>query len=124
MVTDLGQAVRWYQSVFGLVVKEKMADDTGTYRIAVLESPESNFQLELLELKDSLPRKSLLEGKPEGTQIQGLFKYGFRVTDMDAWLRHFSDLKVQVPHVWKDDVTKKRNFIISDPDGNLIQFFE
>ena len=98
-----------------------MEDPNHDYRIFILESPQ--FVLELLELKGSLTRKNLLEGKPAGTQIQGHFKIGFKVAEMNDCLKRLADLKINVPQIWTDN-TKKRNFLITDPDGNLIQFFE
>jgi hypothetical protein len=55
--------------------------------------------------------------------MQGHFKIGFRIADMDACLKHLVALKIIVPQVWTDAKTKKRNFLIKDPDGNLVQFF-
>ncbi|HEX5169912.1 MAG TPA: VOC family protein [Cyclobacteriaceae bacterium] len=122
VVTNLERSAQWYQSVFGLAVKERMNDAVGNYKIIILTSPK--LMWELLELKGSLARHALLEGKAPGTQIEGPFKTGFKVQDINQWLAHLSALKIDVPHVWTDATTGKGNFIISDPDGNLIQFFD
>ena len=99
-----------------------MKDEGTGYRVVILESP--NFSLELLQLNGSLKAKDLLKGKPEDTKIEGHFKIGFKVPDMDACLRYLKSLKIDVPRVWQDANTGKRNFLITDPDGNLLQFFE
>jgi len=122
VVSNVDSSAKWYQAVFAMTVKNKMEDTNHDYRIFILES--SQFVLELLELKGSLTRKNLLEGKPAGTQIQGHFKIGFKVAEMDDCLKRLASLKINVPQVWTDTATKKRNFLITDPDGNLIQFFE
>jgi glyoxylase I family protein len=121
IVTDIEKSSKWYQSVFGVTVKSRM-EDPKAYKVVILESP--NLVLELLELKGSVPRSEALKGKPDGTQIQGLFKIGFVVTDMDKCLQHLKSLNIDVPRVWTDQSTKKRNFLITDPDGNIIQFFD
>ena len=81
------------------------------------------FLLELIENKSTLDRKKILAGKPPETQLQGLFKIGFIVDDMDACISHLSSLKVRIDRVYKDAMGK-RNFMITDPDGNLLQFFD
>lgn len=122
VVKNLETSSAWYQSVFKMSVKNSMQDPNGTYKIAILAS--ANFELELLELKGAIRQETIKEGKPANTQIQGLFKVGFKIPNMDGWLKHLASVNVQVPQIWKDQQTQKRNFIITDPDGNLIQFFE
>jgi catechol 2,3-dioxygenase-like lactoylglutathione lyase family enzyme len=122
VVSNIDNSARWYQSVFGLTVKTKMDDPNGAYHIVILESP--TMTMELLELKGSVPRSEALKGKAKDTEIQGHFKVFFTVADMNACLKHLKDLKVDVPQVWTDGETKKRNFLVRDPDGNLVQFFE
>src|SRR5689334_20910296 len=93
VVSNVEQSSVWYKNVFSLNVKEKMNDPNNAYKIVIMESANRSMQLELLELKGSLSRKSLTEGKPPGTEIQGHFKIGFKVADIDQWLRHLSQLK-------------------------------
>ena len=83
-----------------------------------------NLLLELMELRGSLTRDELLAGKPDWTQIQGHFKLGFKVKNIDDCLKRLAQLNIDVPHVWQDKISGKRNFIIKDPDANLIQFFD
>lgn len=121
VVSDITKSVQWYQSVFGLREKTRM-EDAGNYKVVILE--ESNIMIELLELKGSVVRSSVLSAKPQGTEIQGHSKIFFTVTDIDQCLAHLKKLNINVPQVWTDQTTKKRNFIIKDPDGNMIQFFD
>jgi catechol 2,3-dioxygenase-like lactoylglutathione lyase family enzyme len=122
IVNDIDSSAPWYQSVLGLKLKSEINDPGNGFRVNLLES--STFLLELLELRGSLQRKKILDGKGEGTQIQGHFKTGFKVADIDACLKHLGDLKINIQHVWTDSTSRKRNFLVSDPDGNLLQFFE
>lgn len=121
IVQNIDKSVQWYQSVFGFTVKTKM-NEPNVYKVVILESP--TFMLELIELTGSLTRTEVLKEKPEGTQIQGHSKIGFLVNDIDKCLRHLKAIGVNVPRVWTDQGTKKRNFLITDPDGNYIQFFD
>lgn len=122
IVKDIDASASWYKSVFGLKLKTESNDAGAGYKVVILES--ERLLVELMELRGSLSRESLLTGKPDGTQIQGHFKVGFKVKDIDACLKKLSQLQIEVPRVWKDNSSGKRNFIVSDPDGNLIQFFD
>ena len=118
VVKDL--SVDWYKSLFELKVKTELKDIQGGYKVAILDT--ENMIVELMELQGSLAREELLAGKPDGTQIQGHFKIGFKVQSIDACLKRLSQLNIEVPRVWEDKDSKKRNFLIKDPDGNLLQF--
>jgi catechol 2,3-dioxygenase-like lactoylglutathione lyase family enzyme len=122
VVSDLDSSAAWYQSALGLAVRRRMSEPERGFRILELESPR--LFVELIENKSSLVPKRLLAGKPEGTLIQGFFKIGFKVSNMDACINHLRSLNIALGQIYKDSASKKRNFLIHDPDGNLIQFFE
>lgn len=122
VVKNLTTSSKWYQSVFGLKIKNEISDPNQAYKIHILES--ANYSVELLELKGSLVKSELLKGNPDGTEVQGHFKIGFKISNTDEWLAHLRKLKIEVPNVWTDQKTGKKNFMIQDPDGNLIQFFD
>ena len=60
----------------------------------------------------------------EKTRIKGHFKIGYKVSNMDAWLVHLAALKIKIDGIHIDSHSKKRNLLIYEPDGNLLQFFE
>ena len=122
IVKNVDSSTSWYQSVFDLKIKNRIDDTQNGFRVMILES--SAFLLELIENKTWPTQKKLLAGQPEGTRIQGFFKIGFKVTDMDACLKMLAALKIIPERIYTDSATKKRNFLINDPDGNLVQFFE
>lgn len=122
VVSNLDAASEWYKRLLNLKLKSEMKDDAGTYRIVILTSPE--FELELLSLKGSVPRTNCLSGQPAGTEMQGLFKTGFDVDHMDQWIARLKSINIPIPQIWTDKSTGKRNFIITDPDKNMVQFFE
>ena len=120
IVKNIDSSVSWYQSVLGLKTRFLPNTPQGI-RVAILESPQ--VVVEMIENISWLDPRKLLEGKPEGTRIQGYFKIGFKVTAMDHFIDHLKKLNISIPRIYKDD-SGKRNFLIEDPDKNLVQFFE
>jgi len=119
IVSDIDSSAAWYQSVLGLKVKNRINEPESGFKIVILES--SYLLIELIEDKSSLEQKKILENKPEGTHVQGFFKIGFKVSNIDVCIDHLKNLKILVEHVYKES-SNKRNFLINDPDGNFIQF--
>ncbi len=122
IVKDVDTSAAWYQAVFGMKIKNRINDTERGFRVVIMEHP--SFVLELIENKSWPDQKQLLSGKPEGTRIQGFFKIGFSVADLDRCLEHLASLNIVPARIYTDAETKKRNFLIDDPDKNLIQFFE
>ena len=120
IVKNIDSSVNWYQSVLGLKARFLPGTPQGI-RVAILESPQ--IVIEIIENIAWPDPKKLLEGKPEGTHLQGYFKIGFKITSMDNFLEHLKKLNITVPRIYKDD-SGKRNFLVDDPDKNLVQFFE
>ncbi len=120
VVEDLTKMTAWYQKALNLSPKEEFLIAGGTAH--VLQS--TNFEIELHQKERIVTRTSALSSQSPGTQIKGLFKVGFKVSDMEGWLQYLSAVKVTVPRIWTDQATGTRNFIITDPEGNIIQFFE
>jgi hypothetical protein len=121
IVKNVDTSSLWYQSVLMLKVKNRINDTARGFRVEILES--SQLLIELIENKLWLDPKSILKDKPEGTQMQGFFKIGFKVSDVDACVTYLKNLKINVERIYKEP-SGKRNFLINDPDGNLLQFFE
>lgn len=122
IVKDVSVSSKWYQDVFHLDVKERMGDDKTDYKVFILEG--ETFVLELLQLKNSQDPRELLKSKPSDARIQGHFKIGFKVADFETCLAKLRGQKVDVSQVYTDSKTKKRNMLIRDPNGNLLQIFE
>ena len=120
IVKNIDSSVNWYQSVLGLKTKFLPGTPQGI-RVAILES--SQIVLEIIENTAWLDPKEFLKDKPNGTRLQGYFKIGFKVTAMDGFIDHLNKLNIPIPRIYKDD-SGKRNFLVEDPDKNLVQFFE
>ena len=117
---NIDSSVNWYQSVLGLKTRFLPGTPEGI-RVAIMESPQ--IVLEIIENNAWLDPKEFLKGKPEGTKLHGYFKIGFKVTVMDSFIEHLNKLNISIPRIYKDD-SGKRNFLVEDPDKNLVQFFE
>ena len=120
IVKNIDSSVNWYQSVLGLKTRFLPGTPQGI-RVAILEA--SQIVLEIIENDAWLDPKEFLKGKPEGTRLHGYFKIGFKVTAMDGFIDHLNKLNISIPRIYKDD-SGKRNFLVEDPDKNLVQFFE
>jgi hypothetical protein len=120
IVKNIDSSVNWYRSVLGLKSRFLPGTPQGI-KVAILESPQ--FVLEIIENNTWIDPKELLKGRPEGTRLHGYFKTGFRVTSMDSFIEYLNKLNITIPRIYKDD-SGKRNFLIEDPDKNLVQFFE
>lgn len=123
VVSDAEVSSSWYQSIFGLELRNRNDSPERGSKIAVLTA--NNFLVELIEKKTSMTQKNILLGKPSQTLIQGFSKIGFYVTDLDACIQRLQELRVKFfGDIYTDAVSKKRSFIILDPDDNMIQIFE
>ena len=120
IVKNIDSSVNWYQSVLSLKSRFLPTTPHGI-RVAILETPK--IVLEIIENISWLDPKELLKGKPDGTRIQGYFKIGFKVIAMDSFIDHLKKLNISIPQIYRD-AAGKRNFLVEDPDKNLVQFFE
>lgn len=120
IVKNIDSSVNWYQSVLGLKTRF-LPDVPKGIRVAILES--APIVLEIIENVSWLDPKELLKDKPDGTRLHGYFKIGFKVTAMDKFIDHLKKINISIPRIYKDE-SGKRNFLVEDPDKNLVQFFE
>ena len=123
VVSNVETSTGWYQSTFGLQLRNRNDNPERGSKIAVLAA--NDFLIELIEKKSSLTQKNILSGKPSQTLIQGFSKIGLYVADFDACIHRLNALNVKFfGDVYTDPVSNKRSFIILDPDENMIQIFE
>ena len=120
IVKNIDSSANWYQSVLGLKTRF-LPDVPQGIRVAILESPK--IVIELIENVAWLDPNDFLKSKPEGTRLHGYFKIRFKIVAMDSFIDHLKKLNVSIPRIYKDDAGK-RNFLVEDPDKNLVQFFE
>ena len=123
IVSDIDKSIEWYKNGLGFEVLNRFDSEKRGFSQANLKT--GNTILELIELKSSVRIEEIYPNYTKKTRLVGLFKTGFLVSKFDKWLQHFKKLKLQFHgNVVKDKKTNKRMFILKDPDGNRIQFFE
>jgi len=114
MVPEVDGAAEWYGRVFGAEVTNALASPDGRFSIRILRNESLTFELIQLEGATAPPDNPL-----------GLFKAGFYVDDIEAafgWFRsHGSDTDAGI---FTDDALVVRSFVMRDPWGNRLQFFQ
>ena len=116
-VRDVARMAEWYAGTFGLEPKKSLDGDSGSFSIRILGNEV--LTVELIEQRGT-------EDVPD-RQI-GLFKVGLYVEDAKRALAQFRALAAIPPHedvtVFVDEPLDVRTFVIRDPEGNRLQFFE
>ena len=123
IVENMDSSLNWYTNILQFEVVNQVDLKERGLRQANLSNGET--WIELIELSGAIGKAELQESLPPNPRLQGFFKFGFRVNDFDLWKDHF--IKHQLigsSAIVKDPNMGKRMFIIKDPDGNRIQFFE
>ena len=112
IVSDIDVSTRWYESTFGLTTLTRF-DAADNLKIVNLGKP--GVYVELLWLQSATE-------KPEG-RIQGLFKAGLLVDDLDAFIASLPTTE-EPPEIVNDTRNLVRLVQLRDPDDNLIQVME
>jgi catechol 2,3-dioxygenase-like lactoylglutathione lyase family enzyme len=122
-VANVDSAYAWYRQMLGFEEMRPPYAPIPGLRIAFLI--RSDFRLELIEAAHSRPRRAALPDSTRDISLQGFTKLAFRVPDVDATAAMFRARGV--PLVFgpaSDSAFRERHFIVADPDGNLLQFFQ
>ena len=122
-VKNIDSSINWYTKVLDLKIRNRVDNDTRGFKQAILIN--NNIMIELVELKKSISADSLLLTQSPGTQVLGIYKFGFTVPKIDSLFQHLTAMAITFHgKMVVDPVNNKKTFLVSDPDGNLIQFFE
>lgn len=122
-VADIDTSIQWYSNVLHLQLRNRTDNLERGVKQAVLHNSET--MIELLEFETGISVDTLLGKFPPGAQALGFFKFGFYVTDISKTHDELAEKKVQfVGRIVTDPIDKRKTFLIADPDGHLIQFFE
>ncbi len=118
-VKDISAEQAWYCNNLGFKVKLSVNEVAPGIKFGMIEA--DGMMIELIEDKKA-PVVARVEGAPLS---HGIFKFGFRVDDLNATLKGLESKGIKAKYgPFVDQATKVRNAIIEDPEGNLIQFFE
>ncbi|MCI0449101.1 MAG: VOC family protein [Chlorobi bacterium] len=122
-VKNIDSSIAWYKKTLGLVQRNRVDSEERGFKQAVLTG--SGIMIELVELKLMLSPQECLKDHQKGTELLGYYKFGFVVMEFDVWIKQLELLGVSFwGKVVTDEVSGQRTFLIADPDGNLIQFFD
>lgn len=115
-VPDAEASAKWYGRAFGLKVASR---PPGTNKIAVIILEGDGLVVELIQSADARSRAD-----QDPTRVQGLFKAGFIVDDLEVVLARLKAEGIAPaygPYPAKDG--QRANLIVRDNAGNLIQVF-
>lgn len=122
-VKNIDSSVLWYSQVLQLNLRNRTDNAVRGFKQAILIN--DGIMIELVELNKSISADTLLKARPAGNQIYGYHKFGMAVSDIETLFKDLSLLNIQfVGKMVTDQVDQRKTFLIQDPDGNLIQFFE
>jgi catechol 2,3-dioxygenase-like lactoylglutathione lyase family enzyme len=123
IVSDMETSVKFYTELLNLETENSFENETRGFKISNLKN--DNIHIELLELKNAYPHDELLKTKPPKSRIHGFFKFGFKTTNFTSQVEHLKQFDQSIDtKIVTDPVSTKRTVILTDPDGNRIQFFE
>lgn len=116
-VRDVGAMDDWYSRTFGLDRRKTLDGEGGAFSIRILGN--ETLTVELIEQNGT-------EDAPD--RHIGLFKIGFYVDDATQSLAQLRALGAVAPDqdvtVFVDEPLGVRTFVVRDPEGNRLQFFE
>lgn len=128
-VEDIDSSLNWYKEKLNFEVERSIEEypDYGL-KIAFLES--NDFHLEIIEKANSFKQSEITINQDR--YVGGVFKIGFKTNDLEKvynQLKKFNDVEFvtdigilpenKIPIPWPT-----KFFLIKDPDGNFIQFFD
>lgn len=119
-VTDVEKSARWYEENLGLVRLKSGTFPAGKF--VILASRE--MSVEIIQHESAVdPRKKL--SIAHDYLVQGIFKFGFYVDDLDATVACLKQKHVKFYYEHGEDKELQLRFaIVADDDGNTIQLFE
>jgi catechol 2,3-dioxygenase-like lactoylglutathione lyase family enzyme len=122
-VANIDSSVKWYTETLKLTLRNRVDNAERGFKQAILINAET--MIELVELNKGIPLDTILKNLPNGTQVNGFYKFGFTAENIDALFKELTVAKIKFyGKMVSDRISSKRTFIIEDPDKNLIQFFE
>jgi|GEM_PF-5214267 len=121
-VASLDTSVNWYQDNLGFkIVRRAEAPD---HTIKMVNVERDGFQIEIVENTSAISVQQKLPGI-DGDLVRGFKKIAFRVDDISRWASELKSKKAVFRYDIRDSASfPGKWFIIEDPDGNWIQFFE
>lgn len=122
-VENIDSSITWYKQVLGLELRNRVDSPERGFIQAILTG--NGLSIELVELKSMVKPADCLKNLEKGTELIGFYKIGFVVEDFDNWVKFLEERSANFyGSVVTDKISNQRTFLISDSDGNLLQFFD
>lgn len=122
-VPNVDSAAAWYKNVFDLKEASSVSLQDSTFLAKILKG--SKIILEIVQVANSNTLADLSLKPGEGHKMQGLFKTGFYVKNIEQAKKYFLGKKVTIVYdIFVDKGLGAKSFVIQDPYGNLIQVFQ
>jgi len=126
VVSDLDSSSKWYQDNLGYKITKKM--DLPEHKLRIVFLQLNGFTLELIEFQESVAFDAVKKKVPElkdHDHLQGIVKLGFQISDVNALASALKARGVKLRMEPTDDPEfHDRFFLVVDPDGNTLQFFQ
>jgi len=123
IISHMDQSKSWYQEVLGFQEINHIVNEERGFEIANLK--HGDIGLELIQIKGSISKDSLMAVHTKPLPLQGIFKFGLYISEFDEWILQLQPfIKELENQIVRDPITGKRMVVIRDPDGNRIQLFE
>jgi catechol 2,3-dioxygenase-like lactoylglutathione lyase family enzyme len=122
-VANLDESVRWYVDTLGAAVVKTLNAPDGSARVAILEA--DGLRIELLQHGQSFHVKKHVPDLKGEFLVQGIFKVGFFVDDLDGLARRWKDAKVAfLTDVIEEKDLNQKFVLVRDNSGNILQAFQ
>lgn len=122
-VADLDVQVAWYTQTLGFDIASQGAVPGRNIRFALLR--QGAAMIELLQIPEARPRSVAARDASDASRIHGFFKAGMVVEDVAGLFQRLKALGVTFSFELGPPPGggPYRVFGLSDPEGNLLQFF-
>ena len=125
VVKNMKESVSWYEKVLDLaVIKEMNFPEYDSLQISFLKN--KYFQLELMSKSTSFSINNYVENYSINQRpLLGLSKFAVKVEQLEKRFELLQELNAEVVlPITEDEAFNIRYFIVSDPNGVIIQFIE
>jgi catechol 2,3-dioxygenase-like lactoylglutathione lyase family enzyme len=122
-VKDIDASITWYCEVLGLNQYNRVDSKERGFKQVNLQN---EFMLiELVELVEMVTPDEALKAFAQKTKLAGIHKVRFLVDEIEVFHNKLEKLGVEFyGNIVKDVVSGNSTFLVKDPDGNILQFFE
>lgn len=121
-VKDARKMADWYRNQLGF--RTLLEREIARQRIVAILLERDASMIELIQRDDSRPAPARADGRRSAIEIQGIFKIGLSVTDLQGLHDRLEASGADFDyHIVQPDGNPWRTFAVRDPEGNIVQFF-